>query len=134
VLLRQGEAVSRRVPLKEEQFPLFLVKVLYYTQALLLFNAIDKGLSACLVFVLILCYATVSDSPCDADANRRLDLEEFRIALPLLHVSDVSRAQRFSCGSVSASIWSLASWQLPNTVNVERLFHDLDDNSSGVVR
>ena len=25
------------------QFPLFLVKVLYYTQALLLFNAIDTG-------------------------------------------------------------------------------------------
>jgi hypothetical protein len=31
------------VLLKEEQFPLLLVKVLYYTQALLLFNAIDTG-------------------------------------------------------------------------------------------
>lgn len=39
----QGAPVSRRVPLKEEQFPMFLVKVLYYTQALLLFNAIDTG-------------------------------------------------------------------------------------------
>ena len=36
--------------MKEEQFSLFLVKVLYYTQALLLFNAIDTGTAAVIAF------------------------------------------------------------------------------------
>ena len=94
-----------------------------------------------------------------SDANRRLDFEEFKTAMPLLNVSDDGedgdpwRADNDTHADPHCAVYAFSTprtsavtrillplppfllpLQLPASVNVERLFHDLDDNGSGVVR
>ncbi len=96
-----------------------------------------------------------------ADANRRLDLDEFRVAIPLLNVSHAAAAEDDdddadddddddaddddaddddddddddATAANAAAAADQHTSQMPLDVDIERLFGDLDGDGSGFVR